>query len=175
VAGGPSITVGNRIVPFDVPVNARDARATLQRVTRAIRAAHTIVFDETLASSPTNASTSRFEVSAPNRLSYVTKNGPAGIVIGTRRWDRTGPGARWMESSQTPLDVTQPYWTEPTNAYFVAPNVITFLDRKIPAWFRLTLAGDRPTRVEMTAAAHFMVDRYVGFDVPVDISPPPSR
>jgi copper transport protein len=175
VPGGPSIAVGNQIVPFDVPANARDARAVLQRVTRAIRDARTIVFDERLASSLTNASTSRFEVSAPNRLSYVTKNGAAGIVIGNRRWDREKPSAPWVQSSQTPLDVTKPYWTTPTNVHFIAPNVLTFLDRKIPAWFRLTLVGDRPTRVEMTAAAHFMVDRYVGFDVPVVISPPPSR
>jgi hypothetical protein len=80
-----------------------------------------------------------------------------------------------VPSTQTPLEVTQPYWTSPTNVHFVAPGVLTFLDRRIPAWFRLTLAGERPARVEMTAAAHFMVDRYVAFDGPVEISPPPSR
>ena len=49
------------------------------------------------------------------------------------------------------------------------------LERRVPAWFRVTLDGVRPTRVEMTAAAHFMVDRYVGFNVSAAISPPPSR
>ena len=57
----------------------------------------------------------------------------------------------------------------------VAPGVITFFDRAIPAWFRVTLHRTRPSLMQMTAAAHFMVDRYVGFDGPVAISPPPSR
>ena len=96
-------------------------------------------------------------------------------MIGARRWDQERAGAPWVRSDQTPLDVTQPLWTNATNVHLVAPGVLTFLDRSIPAWFRVTLAGDRPTRIDMTAAAHFMVERYVGFDVPVDISPPPSR
>jgi len=50
--------------------------------------------------------------------------------------------------------------------------VITFLDRSLPAWFRVTLAGPLPRVVHMTAAAHFMTERYVGFDVPVTVSPP---
>jgi hypothetical protein len=69
----------------------------------------------------------------------------------------------------------QPYWGNPTNVHLIAPNVLTFLDRRVPAWFRVTLDGVRPTRVGMTAAAHFMVDRYVGFNVSAAISPPPSR
>jgi copper transport protein len=175
VAGGLSIGVDGSRLAFDLPASARDERALLRRVTRAIRTSRTIVFDERLASSPTNASTSHFEVSAPDRLSYTTKGGPSGIVIGARRWDRARAGAPWVSSAQTPLDVTQPYWQAPTNVHFVAPGVLTFLDRRIPAWFRLTLAGNRPSRVEMTAPAHFMVDRYVAFDGPVVISAPPSR
>jgi len=93
-------------------------------------------------------------------------------VIGTRRWDRERSGASWLESQQTLLDVTQPYWQSPTNAHLVAPGVLTFLDRRIPAWFRVRVAGGRPKLVHMTAAAHFMVDRYVGFDVPAAVSPP---
>jgi hypothetical protein len=69
--------------------------------------------------------------------------------------------------------VTQPYWRTVTNVHLVAPGVITFLDRRIPAWFRVTVRGSRPSRMQMTAAAHFMVERYVGFDGPVTISPPP--
>jgi hypothetical protein len=69
----------------------------------------------------------------------------------------------------------QPYWGKPTNVHLVAPNVLTFLDRRVPAWFRLTLSGARPARMQMTAAGHFMVDRYSGFDVPAVVSPPPSR
>jgi copper transport protein len=169
------IGVGAKTIQFDVPANAPDAHALLQRVTRAYRASRTAVFDEHLASTPTNGETTRFEVVAPNRLAYQTKNGPAAIVIGGRRWDRDTPRAPWVPSPQQPLDVMQPYWGNPTNVHLIAPNVLTFLDRRVPAWFRVTLNDVRLQRVQMTAAGHFMVDRYVGIDVPVVISPPPSR
>jgi hypothetical protein len=175
VPGGLSIGIGARTVQIDLPANAPDAHALLQRVTRAYRNARTAVFDEHLASTPTNGETTRFTVVAPNRLAYQTKNGPAAIVIGAQRWDRDTPRAPWVRSDQTPLQVMQPYWGNPTNVHRVAPNVITFLDRRVPAWFRVTLNGVRPKRVQMTAAGHFMVDRYVGIDVPAVVSPPPSR
>ena len=170
--GPVRVSIGDRTLTFDVAANAPDATAILARLTRAYRASHTIIFDETLASSPTNATTTRFTVVAPNRLSYQTRGGAAAIVIGARRWDRATNKAPWQPTSQTPLDVTQPYWTKPTNAHLVGPHTITFLDRRIPGWFRVTFDGSRPTVQHMTAAAHFMTDRYVGFDVPADVSPP---
>jgi copper transport protein len=166
------VSVGGSTLEFGISPRAPDATSLLARVERAYRASRTIVFDETLASSPDNATTTRFTIVAPDRLSFRTRGGAAGIVIGSRRWDRAGPGARWLPSPQTPLDVTEPYWTKPTNAHLVAPNTITFLDRRLPAWFRVTLANGRPSVQRMTAAAHFMTDRYVGFDVPVEVSPP---
>ena len=170
--GGARVTVGGATLAFDVPATAPDASAQLARITAAYRASRTIVFDETLASTPTNATVTRFTAVAPHRLAYVTRGGPAARVIGTRRWDRAAPNAPWVESGQTPLDVTQPYWTAPTNVHEVAPGTFTFLDRRIPAWFRLTVVDGRPTVDRMTAAAHFMVDRYVGFGVPAVVSPP---
>lgn len=166
------IAVDGRTLTFDVPARAPDASARLARITRAYRRSRTIVFDERLASSPTDSETTRFAVAAPNRLTYVTRGGPQAIVIGPRRWDRNTPNGRWVETPQTPLDVTQPYWQSPTNVHEVAPRTFTFLDRSIPAWFRVTVANGRPAVQHMTAAAHFMVDRYVGFDVPVTVSPP---
>lgn len=174
-SGPLRVSVGNRTLTFDVAADAPPAAALLARVARAYRGSRTIVFDETLASSPRNATTTRFTVVSPNRLSYVTRGGASAVVIGGRRWDRARDGAPWLPSQQTPLDVTHPSWTTPTNAHLVAPGTITFLDRRIPAWFRVTLRGGRPAVQHMTAAAHFMTDRYVGFDVPADVSPPPSR
>jgi hypothetical protein len=176
-AGAPAVRlqVGTAATTIRVPETAPDATAQLARITRRIRRSRSIVFDETLRSNPGNATTTRFTVVAPNRLSYVTRGGPAAIVIGTRRWDRPRPGAPYVESSQTPLDVTQPYWQSPTNVHEIAPGVLTFLDRRIPAWFRLELGPKRPRLMRMTAAAHFMVDRYARFDVPATVSPPPSR
>ena len=57
----------------------------------------------------------------------------------------------------------------------MAPGVLTFLDPSVPEWFRLTVTGTRLKHVAMTAAAHFMADRYLRFDGPVTVSPPPSR
>ena len=175
VAGGLSVGVDGKAIAFDLDPRAPDAHALLQRITRAYRNARTAVFDEHLASTPTNGQTTRFTVVAPNRLAYQTKGGPGGIVIGARRWDRDRVGAPWVTSAQAPLNVMQPYWGNPTNVHEIAPNVLTFIDRRVPAWFRVTIAQSRPARVEMTAAGHFMVDRYVGVDVPAEISPPPSR
>jgi copper transport protein len=170
--GALRVAVGDRTLTFDIAASAPDATALLARITRAYRASRTIVFDETLASSPTNAQTTRWTVVAPHTLSYETRGGPGAIVIGTRRWDRPAAGAAWQPSSQTPIDVTAPYWTRPTNAHLVGPDTITFLDRGIPAFFRLTFKGRSTTVSHMTAAAHFMTDRYVGFDVPAGVSPP---
>jgi len=169
------ITVDGHALTFTVQADAPDARALLARVSRAYRSSRTIVFDETLASTPTNAATTRFTVVAPNRLAYHTRGGASAVVIGSRRWDRANDRARWIATGQTPLDVTRPYWTSPTNVHLVAPGTVTFLDRKIPAWFRLTLARGRPVVQRMTAASHFMTDRYVGFDVSAVVSAPVSR
>jgi copper transport protein len=171
-AGPLRVSIDGRTLTFDVAATAPVATGLIERITRAYRASRTIVFDETLASSPTNAQTTRFTIVAPHSLSYQTRGGPGAIVINTRRWDRSDAGSPWKPTSQTPIDVTAPYWTRPTNAHLVGPNTITFLDRGIPAWFRLTFTGSRPTVFHMTAAAHFMTERYVGFDVPAEVSPP---
>jgi copper transport protein len=173
-AGPLHVDVDGRNVTFGIPERAPDARALLRRLTSLYRSSRSIVFDETLASSPTNAETTRFTVVAPHSLAYVTRGGPAARVIGDRRWDRSAPNAPWLASSQTPLDVTAPYWRSPTNVHLVAPDVLTFLDRRIPAWFRVTLVDGRLREMHMTAAAHFMTDRYLGFDTGVAVSPPPA-
>jgi copper transport protein len=172
-AGGPvRVAIGGRTVTFDVPARAPDGSALLRKVTRAFRALRTAVFDESLSSGPTNGIQTRFSVVAPNRLKYQTRGGPSAIVIGGRRWDRNGAGQPYVESPQTPLDVLQPYWTSVSNAHEIAPGVVTFLDPHLPAWFRMQVGGQLPRVIHMTAAAHFMTERYVGFDMPVDVSPP---
>jgi copper transport protein len=171
--GALQVTVDGDTLTFRVSATAPDATALLARVTHAFRQASSIVFDESLRSSPANGIVTRFTLKAPSGLSYVIRGGAQAIVIGTRRWDRTTPTGRWVETQQSPLQVTQPYWHEPTNAHLVAPGTITFLDRSIPAWFRVTIgAHSRPTVMHMTAASHFMVDRYRSYDAPVTLSPP---
>jgi copper transport protein len=175
-AAGPlRVEVDGRTIVFDLPARAPDGRALLARIRRAYAGSRTVVFDERLASSPTNAIETHFELVAPDRLSYQTRGGPSAVVIGARRWDRETPGGKWLPSQQTRLDVTQPFWNTARNVHLLAPGVLTFLDPSVPEWFRFTVTGTRLERVAMTAAAHFMVDRYRAFDGPVTVSPPPSR
>ena len=70
-AGPLRVTVSGRTLIFTVPPRAPDARELLRDVTRRYRAAKTIVFDELLASSPTDAQRTRFTVVAPDRLAYA--------------------------------------------------------------------------------------------------------
>jgi hypothetical protein len=171
------VRIGTQRATFDVSPTAPDATALVGRLTRAYRARRSVVFTERLASNPTNAQVTRFELEAPNRLAYVTAGGPQAIVVGGRRWDRPSAGARWQPSATAPLTVPSPYWSTVTNAHLVGPRTVTFLDRSIPAWFHVVLepSRDLPRRVAMTAAAHFMVDRYSRFDGPLAISAPASR
>jgi len=173
--GRLTVAVDGRHLRFDVLATAPDATRKLARITRWYRARRSLVFDETLASTPSNAQTTRFELVAPDGLRYTTRGGPAAVVIGRRRWDRAAPGAGWETSEQSPLEVMQPYWRHPTNAHLVARDTLTFFEPAIPAWFRVRLnpRTGLPVRTTMTAAAHFMVDRYRSYDTPVPLSPPP--
>jgi copper transport protein len=172
-AGPVRVTVDGATLTFSIPASAPDATALLARVTHAFRGSRSIVFDESLRSGPRNGIVTRFTVKAPDQLAYAIRGGPQAVVIGARRWDRDTPTGRWTRSGQTPLHVTQPYWRHPTNAHLVGPRTITFLDRSLPAWFRVTVgAQDRPAQLRMAAAAHFMIDRYRSYDAPVVLSPP---
>nr|MBA3843254.1 hypothetical protein [Actinomycetota bacterium] len=170
-AGPVAVSVDGRLTRFDLPATAPDATARVRRATAAYRATRSVVFDETL-SAGVGSSVTRFTAVRPNRLAYQTKGGASAIVIGARRWDRENAKSPFVESTQTPLDVTQPYWTSISNAHLIAPNVVAFLDRSLPAWFRLTLGPALPRQMHMTAAAHFMTDRYVEFGGPATVSPP---
>jgi hypothetical protein len=170
------VTVGGRRLRFDVPDTAPDATALLAHVADAFRSRRTITYTERLASTPTNAQTTRFLLVAPDRLRYEVVGGPQAVVIGERRWDRRTATAPWVETPQSRLQVTHPLWYAATNAHLTGPHTLTFLDRALPAWFTLRLddAQRLPRQLEMTAASHFMVDRYSSFDAPATVAPPVS-
>jgi len=176
-----TVAVGGTEVPFELPARARPAAALVARIGAALRRARSLVIDERLASSPTHAIRARFEVAAPNRLTYRIAGGGEAVVIGGRRWDRASRSEAWIPSPQTPLRLPTTTWTSVRDARLVASGprfaTVTFLDPHIPAWFevRVDKRTLRPSEVRMTAASHFMRDRYSHYDAPIRIRPPSPK
>jgi hypothetical protein len=182
-APGPSVAVGvgGTRLRFHVPAHLRPAAVEVLRLREAYDALTSITIDERLSSGPGILQGTRFRQRAPSSMAYritaSTRRGLAGtegIVIGDRRWDRL-PAGGWIESAQTPLTLPQAYWTANVrNAFYVAPDEITFYDPTFPAWFRLRFdpATRHVLRLDMIGTAHFMHHVYSGFDRPLSISPP---
>jgi hypothetical protein len=170
------VVVSGRRVQFPVYAGP-SAAGLLIRATRVFNSLRSLVYDESLASNPTHRVLTRFEMVAPDRLAYRIRGGQHAIVVGARRWDRS-PGGRWIPSAQTPLDIPSAPWSIIRDARLIdrTPRLlrVAFLDPTVPAWFDVTL--DRRTLrtldMHMTAAAHFMHDRYLRFNEPLRIVPP---
>lgn len=171
----------SRTVVF--PVTGRwpppEGRQFLGRASKAFGRLRTVLLAENLSSGPGHSILTFWKLAAPDRLEYEIRGGPAGIVIGTRRWDRPKPGAPWTSSETTLLhQPTAPWGTRIANAHVlaVAPGRLTasWLDPVVPAWFTATF--DRrtalPVELRMTAPAHFMRHRYVAFNRKMRIEPP---
>jgi methionine-rich copper-binding protein CopC/putative copper export protein len=167
-----------RTVAFVVPAQAPPADALVRRAAATYHALRSVAYQERLASDASHVLVAHWVLERPNRIEYSIPSGAAGIVIGARRWDRTTPGAKWVESSQTPLPQPATQWTYAANAHVLArtPRAITvsFVDPTIPAYFTVTFDRRtlRPRVLHMTAASHFMVDRYERFNAEPAIRPP---
>jgi copper transport protein len=160
------VTVNGVARSFAAPADA--PRASLRSFVRVFRGSRSVEYVERLASSPTNAVLSRWRLESPNRVAYSIRGGAQAVVIGARRWDRALPTADWVESPQTPLRQPTVPWTRATNVRRISPHDIVFVDPTIPAYFDL----HDHTELRMTAAAHFMVDRYVSFGSTPRLRPP---
>jgi copper transport protein len=170
---------GDRSVGFTLPRRESPGAAFLRRATRSFRALRSVAYVERLSSGRGKALVSRWRLAAPNSLAYEIPGGGAGILIGTRRWDRAAPGARWLPSEATPLPQPEPIWgDEIANARIVrrtpAAVTVAWLNPTGPAWFETTFDARtaRPVALRMTAAAHFMQHRYGSFDAAPPIRPP---
>jgi copper transport protein len=170
------VVVSGRRVRFPVYAGPSAAGIVI-RATRVFNSLRSLVYDESLASNPTNRILTHFEMVAPDRLAYRIAGGQDAIVVGARRWDRS-PGGRWTPSPQSPLHIPSAPWSIIRDARLIGrtPRLwrVAFLDPTVPAWFEITL--DRRTLrtldSHMTAAAHFMHDRYRRFNAPLHITPP---
>jgi len=167
------------VATFEVLAQAPSAAATVRALQRAYRALPAVTYVEHLASSPTEAIVARWRLEQPNRLSYAIKGEGGGIVIGTRRWDENSPHGRWVPSSQTPaLPQPNTLWERATNAHLLSASgrweTVSFADPGIGAFFTATLDRRtlRPRILHMVATAHFMTDRYLGFNPAREIHPP---
>lgn len=179
-----SITIrllsGERPLAFRLPATlpAPDAAALLRRIERIYHGLRTLVIDEQLESSPRHAISTVYRLVAPDRMAYQIAGGAAGISIGRTRWDRETPTSRWVRSDQEPIPVPRPFWSSASDASVLAAGrstwTLTFLDRRVPAWFELVVDRGtlRPRTLRMTAAAHFMHHRYGPFNAPIAVEPP---
>ena len=175
-----SVSVAGRRLVLPVPARrpARRAGALVARVTRRFERLRSVSYVERLASAPGNGIVSDFTLEAPSRFSYRIHGGPSAIVIGERRWDRVR-GGPWDETPYSALPQPTPIWEgRISNAHVLSANrreiVVTFLNRRTPAWFmvRLNRRTLLPNELTMTAPAHFMHHRYFGFNAPRRIFPP---
>ena len=176
-----AVSVAGELLVFVVPEHLRSAAAELRRATHVYDSLRSLTIDERLSSSPGNAQVSVFHERTPNRLAYkivsATRAGVAGtegIVIGSRRWDRS-PGGPWQPSPQSPIRVPTTYWSaQARNAYSTGPGALTFYDPQVRAWYRLRVdpRTERPVSLRMVGAAHFMRHRYSVGSTTIS---PPSR
>jgi hypothetical protein len=173
-----SVAVGRRKLDFVVPAHPRPAAALVARATLAFRRLRSVEYLERLASSPRNRVVADFTLERPNRLEYRIRGGASGIVIGSRRWDRSGKGP-WVPSPQEPTPQPEPIWAgHVSNAFLIRSTpssyVVAFMKPLGPTWFTVKL--DRrtllPRNLRMTTAAHFMTHVYRSFDAPPRIKPP---
>lgn len=181
--GGRTSTVTVRL-PTD-PQPAR-AAALVAADERALLALRSLVVHERLAGDGHSTPlTTVFRMAAPDRLAYSSRGAGDAIIIGDRRWDRSGDQARWQQSPQDRLQVPALEWGSVHDPSVLGASrvagravwIVSFSDPTVPAWFTVWIdqRTKLPLRVRMTAAAHFMDRRYGAFDVPTRIVPPPRR
>jgi hypothetical protein len=171
-------------VTFRIPAAPRPAAAIVARAARVFRGLRSLVYVESLRSSPKGGLLTTWRLKAPNEVTYDIRRGASAVIIGRARWDRDSPGAPWHRSQQIPaLRVPQPSWGQlAVNAHVLRTGrvdgrpvwIVSFANPNTPAWF--TASIDQRTyctlRLRMTAAAHFMQHRYLEFDRPLRIAPP---
>ncbi|HMI28324.1 MAG TPA: hypothetical protein VK490_01385, partial [Gaiellaceae bacterium] len=176
--GTAKVTVNGRTLTFAIPARPRPAAALVAKATTAFRALRSVDYVERLASSPRNRVVADFTLERPNRLEYRIRGGASGIVIGNRRWDRTG-NHPWQPSPQSPTLQPEPIWAgQVTNAFLLETTptsyVVAFMKPLGPTWFtiRLDRRTLQPRALRMTTAAHFMTHRYTRFNAPARIKAP---
>jgi copper transport protein len=185
------LRVAGHVLTALLPSRPRHAQARrlVEAAAAATRALRTVVIREQLAANPSLELTTTFRIKSPDQMTYssairrgdaISQAGRA-IVIGARRWDKPRPTAPWVPSEQQPLNQPAPDWRVAVDPSLLGSTkqtwLVSFRDPTVPAWIEVTIdrRTGRPLRVDMTAAAHFMVREWGSFDEPLAIEPPSSR
>lgn len=174
---------GKAVSALDFPLPARwpapEAAVLVRRATAVYRRLRSVSYVERLSSGPGVQVVSTWKQVAPDRFQYTIRKGPAGIVIGKTRWDKTSPSGSWVKSTLQPLRVPASIWGKhPIDVRLIrntrSEHVVSLFDPSLPAWF--TIRFDRktlhPVSLQMTAAAHFMRHRYLSFNRSLRVEPP---
>jgi copper transport protein len=180
---------GTSVVPFSLPPFPAPAGAELvRRAARKYRHLRSLRIQDRLTSDGRHVVLSTWKIVAPDRFAY-TIQGPRGssaTVIGMRRWDRSR-GGRWQFSEASRIPEPTPFWGEEpvTNAHVIgsawinhrAAWVVSFFVPGFPGWFTASIEKRTHSMVDlrMVATAHFMHERYMGFNQPIKIAPPRAR
>lgn len=177
------VVLPNGSASFRIPRTTRPGAAIVARAGRVFRGLRSLVYVESLRSGPTGGLVTTWKLGAPDKVAYQIHGGAAAVIIGTRRWDQAKPGAKWVESQSTALQVPAPTW----GSDVIDPNVlgsstvngravwmVSFATPSVPAWFRAWIDKRtyRTLQLRMTAAAHFMFHRYTQFNGRLKIAPP---
>ena len=155
-----------------------DGTSVVRRATRTFLGLETLTTDDLLSSGIGRTLHTHWTLAAPNKLKYQIVNGPAAVIIGDTRWDKTAPGEKWIKSAQTPIHQPVPFWVTWRNAHIVGETPssyhVTFFDPKTPGWYDVVIAKSslRTLSMRMQAAAHFMRQHYGNFNAPAHIAPP---
>jgi hypothetical protein len=170
-------------VPLPTSWPPRDGTAIVHQATAAWRGLDSLSFNEHLASDALRSTVSSWRIQAPDRVAYrIAAGGADGIVVGARRWDRTTPKAKWVESPQTQLTQPIPPWTAVQDAHVLGEETVhgrrawrvSFFDPGTPAWFTVAIDQQTHHTLEsvMITTAHFMHDVYGSFNTTPAIVPP---
>ena len=126
---------------------------------------------------------------APDRSVWAVNGLTNNIWIGSTQYTRTGSDQPWQVSTGLPQNrvpsFVWDYFKPLTNAHIVGQETVDGVPTTLlaafgnrsgtPLWFRFWVdASGRVRQVDMDAPGHFMVDRYLSFNAPVQISPPVS-
>jgi len=175
---------------------SRRARQLLNRAQAVMRRLRSVREIERVNSVPGITAITRYRLKAPDRFAYTnalqrapharTRLQGESVVIAKTQWNRE-PGRAWQKSQYGGgLRFRTKSWFR-WSAYAIAVRlldvhrehgrpvaVLALMDPGTPAWWRLWIDLDtmRVIRDRLIASGHFMTQRYVAFNEPLEIQPP---